>query len=240
MLLLLYYVWRWMAFLRIPPTWGIAAFAGVTFCPLLLSSTTMLHIDGLLGIYLACGLIAYIEALDEPSVGRALLAGLLLTDRAQPPLQRVDRVAAVALAECGISLAATHAPRTPKDQPAATPRHPRRLWIVFAIVVGLVATVGMQHYYRILATYGTLDPAASFVRPDPTPAQFNPYVRMILQQQRWKMVAFLVMIFPVLPALLLPATWTALQTGCASGPWGPVALLIFVSLSLLDPVSHLV
>ena len=78
MVLLLWTTWRWMVFVQMPPSWAAAGFAGLVFCPPLLASTFLLHLDGLLGIYAACGIIFYIEALEHCSVFRAALAGLLL------------------------------------------------------------------------------------------------------------------------------------------------------------------
>ena len=49
------------------------------YVPLLLFSTARLHHDALFGIWLTCGMIAYLEALNTRSVGRALLAGGLIT-----------------------------------------------------------------------------------------------------------------------------------------------------------------
>ena len=78
MVLLLWTTWRWMVFVQMPPSWAAAGFAGLVFCPLLLASTSLLHLDGLLGTYAACGLVFYIEALEHCSVFKAALAGLLL------------------------------------------------------------------------------------------------------------------------------------------------------------------
>ena len=50
MVLMLWVTWRWMVLVRMPPFWAAAGFAGLVFCPLVLASTTLLHLDGLLGI----------------------------------------------------------------------------------------------------------------------------------------------------------------------------------------------
>lgn len=228
--ILLFGVWRWMVRLRVPPAWGAVAFAGVTFCPLLLSSTSMLHNDGLLGIYLACGLIAFVEVLEEPTVGKAFLAGALLTIALN---LRYNALIALPLLPVFVwyqrsrNRQSNHSDQANAER--SRPIHPQQRWVALAIVFGLVATLGMQHYYRILAAYGTLNPE-SFVQLDTDAAQFNDYVRMIVQQQRWKMLVFLALIFPVFLVFLLPSTWRAVKDGLRDRSWGPIALLAFVYL----------
>jgi len=70
--LLLLYAWRVMVMLQISPRWSVVAFVGIVFCPLLFFSTSRLHTDGLLAIWLTCALVAYMEALDTESNGGAL------------------------------------------------------------------------------------------------------------------------------------------------------------------------
>jgi hypothetical protein len=226
MWLLMYYVWRLMFFLRIPPEWGVTAFAGVTFCPLLLASTFMLHHDALVGIYLACGLIAYVEALDQPSIRRALLAGILLC------LAFNLRYSALAALPVPLLLQLYQLrrqgppvrviSRKSKQMPAA-PAHPR--WLVFGVVSALLFTAGMQHYYRILATYGTLNPS-SFVRPDANVAEFSAFLNQVAHMTPRTMALYLVLVFPILLIFVLPWTYKLLWLAWRERSW-PAAFALF-------------
>ena len=64
-------------------------------------------------------------------------------------------------------------------------------------MVLLLAILGFPHYYRILLTYGTLNPG-SFIKLEPGAEQFSSYMGLILRRRPWKMALYLVCIFPIL------------------------------------------
>jgi hypothetical protein len=79
-------------------------------------------------------------------------------------------------------------------------------WTVIGIIGLLVATLGLQHYYRVLMVHGSLLPS-SFLIQDPDSAQFSPFLRMLAQQTRGLTALYLVLIFPILAGFLMPAVY---------------------------------
>ncbi|MFO0427109.1 MAG: glycosyltransferase family 39 protein [Planctomyces sp.] len=198
MALMLYYVSRWMAFSGIPPVWALPAFAGVTFCPLLLSSTMLLHHDAIMGCLMACGLVAYIEALRKPSVAGAVAAALLLT------LGLNVRYNSILFLPCLIAIQVFAIRRTRTSAAdGKTQNHNSSNWLVFGIVMAFVMTVGLQHFYRILFTYGSLLPSA-FLIQDANSEQFSAFLAIVAAQTRGRTAIELALIYPVLTAFLIP------------------------------------
>lgn len=234
MVLLLWAAWRWMIFAQMPPAWATAGFAGLIFCPLLLASTSLLHLDGLLGIYAASGMVFYIEALDQRSASKAALAGLLLAAALNlrynsllllpliPALQafqlfRLTRGASGKCARGGLDWKYT----------SRKVIQEKRNWTVFAIVVLSLMILGFPHYYRILATYGTLNPG-SFIKLEPGAEHFSSYIALILRRRPWKMALYLVCVFPILLVWLSPTPYRLIVRGLWEGSWAVVPLAIFL------------
>ncbi len=47
-----------------------------------------------------------------------------------------------------------------------------------SIVLGSVALFGLQHFYRLLGTYGSINPS-TIIRPLPEAAQFSPFLTFV-------------------------------------------------------------
>ena len=106
-------------------------------------------------------------------------------------------------------------------------------WSVFAIVVLLVAIVGLPHYYRILATYGTL--LRELIHQAGTGGrQFSTYMGLILRRRPWKMALFLVCIFPVLLVFFSSLPYRIIALGLKKCSWAPVPLALFLYLLLAE------
>jgi hypothetical protein len=235
MILLLFYTWRWMAFTRTPPQWAVVAFAASAFCPLLLATTTMLHIDGLLGIYLACAVVSYIEALDRPTLSSSMISGLFwvvalnlrYNSLIALPLicllqaYQLFRLPSASDVTCSVDNTATHGLW-----------HARK-WKAFAIVLTLVLLPGLQHYYRVLATYGTLLPSRIVV-PDSGVEQFNEFLKLLSRRGPWQMALLLISVFPFLLLLTTRWFWSALILELRAGLWTPVPLTAFLLLFLIE------
>jgi hypothetical protein len=233
-LLLLFYAWRLMVFLRLPPEWGVISLVGVTFCPLLLSSTVMLHHDALMGIYLACGLVACVEALDRPSWGRAFLAGVLLALAFNLRYSALVALPLPLLLQIYQLRRAGAAVRGPAQKTRQAPA--ARRWLVIGVVYALLLTVGMQHYYRILVTYGTLNPYR-FVRPDANVMNFNAFVRSVMLMTPGRMALYLILVFPILLVFVLPWTYKPLRDAWRERSWALVFPLLFLYLLSVQFVS---
>jgi hypothetical protein len=228
--ILLYYTWRWMVFQRMPACWGTIAFAGVTFCPLLLSSSVLLHHDALMGCYMTCGLVAYIEALQRPTVFRAIIAALLLTAGLNLRYNALIFLPILVALQVDNLYRREPTDAGGKTSPAIVPVATKSRWLVFGIVASFVLTFGLQHYYRILATYGSLLPS-SFIRVDPDAANYSQFIRNVLERRPWKTALHLVLIYPILLSLLNPAIYApvlrSLRNRSRNSLFTPIFLYLF-------------
>ena len=207
---------------RILPCDRIALAAGLLFCavePLQMFTTTRLLHDGLSGILLAGGLLAYVGALDRRSAALAVGAGLLLSASLNMRFNVLVALPLVPLLQI-FSLYRAHRTRltaegTP-DSPAVwtVPAN----WTVFAIVFGLVMTLGMQHFYRLLAEYGTLSPSAIIV-PVPNIREVLPITEFWDSQTRLQSIFHLAVMMPVLLLVLSPPVLRQVFEGCRKGDW---------------------
>lgn len=236
--LMLLYAWRTMVMLQISPRWAVTVFLGITFCPLLLFSTARLQIDGLLGIWLTCAIIAYIEALDTGSIARALLAGVMMVIAMNMRYSGIVALPLVFLIQ-GYHLYRLTKHKDPDAEQgcselwniAAQGRH----WVVFAIVLALVLTFGLQHYYRVFATFQTLLPSSIAVL-DPNAADFSPFLRLVLKRNRWQTLFYLAAIFPVLVIFLTPYPYRLAAHSVRMREWDPAFLFIFFYFLLVTEI----
>ena len=79
-----------------------------------------------------------------------------------------------------------------------------------------VVTLGLAHYYRVLATYGTLNPG-TFIIPDESLKEFSGFMRKVSQRSRLDIVVLLLCIFPFLALALSPGPYRAVIRGIRSG-----------------------
>jgi hypothetical protein len=108
-----------------------------------------------------------------------------------------------------------------------------RRWQGLGIIAVILLTVGLQHYYRILATYGTLLPS-SFLTADPRElAAFSNHMRNLGRITLGRCLLLLIMVFPFLLAFLLPWTWRPVRQAWRSRSWAAVLPLLFLSLMML-------
>jgi hypothetical protein len=209
----LWYACRLLVLLEVEPRYGAAALIGITLCPLVLFSTVRIHHDGLAGLLLFCGFVAFAEALERGGVVAAIEAAFWLVAAMNV---RFNAIAALPLILLMPLYALTRQPKlAPKssqepsmNSPQSTHLRPR--WLVPAIVIGAVLTLGMQHYYRLFAVYGTLSPWA-FVQPIGDVTKFSPFLAIIERMSRswvcWELAAM----FPF--AILFIAPWIVRQYG---------------------------
>lgn len=231
MAFLLYATCRWMCHLQIEPTWGAIALAGVTFCPLLLASSMLVHHDALMGCFMAVGLIAYLEALRQPSLVRAILAGIILC------IGLNLRYNSLLFLPILLGIQINHFYRPPfqpgiRATPSRDETKPVSNLLVPGVVGILILTVGLHHYYRILATYGSLLPS-SFLIADASAINW-PYVQRVARATRWRTILHLSMIFPILLVFLLPATYRLIWQNWKQRLWGSIFPMVFLFLLLAE------
>jgi hypothetical protein len=179
-------------------------------------------------------MVFYIEALEHRSLSKAVLAGLLLAAALN---LRYNSLLILPL------IPALQAFQLYRFTRGATGRFPSgggdqaralwsgvqegRNWAVVAIVVLSLVILGFPHYYRILATYGTLNPG-SFIKLEPGAEHFSAYMGLILRRRPWKMALYLVCVFPIFLIWLSPAPYRLIAQGLRKGSWAVVPLVIFL------------
>lgn len=228
-----YASYRLLARLRAQHTTAIVVCTGLTFCPLLLFSTVRLHLDALFGLLLACAILAHIDALETGSRRRALLAACLWVATLNVRYAALAALPWIPL----LHLFFLHRLRRRDGDPEAAELR-RAAWMTTGIVAGLVLTLGLQHYYRVLWTYGTLLPG-QFAVLDPDAAQFSPFLRSILERSRPRMLVYLLLLFPALGVFFLPRTYIRLRRAIGDARWEALFPLLFLyQLALVFVFTH--
>lgn len=216
--------------LSLSPAAQIAGFFMVAFAPLLLFSTTRIHHDALAGIYIACAFIAYIEALEKKSLSWSLWSGFLFVVALNLRLTGIISLPLIVLCQLYYLY-------FPHPGQAGSPPGYRTFrenvfklehWKVFAIVALLVATLGMQHFYRLLAAYGSIFPSV-YDQPDPT----SSWVQLIQTRTRGKNFINLILLIPLFIVFFLPQTWNTIRNGLVSRDWGAFCAISTLYLLLV-------
>ena len=219
--------WRLMVRWNIETRWSLLAFLGLAFCPLLLFSTVKLHHDGLLGLLLASAVVVYTEALDRGSKTYALFASILFVAALNTRFSAMVALPLIPL----LQLFHLHRRRTFSETDQSFSDQAKRVqnWIVFAMVMVLASTLGMHHYFRMLATYGTLSPSAITAAPE-IAADFSPFLERVAHRGRVEIIRLLLCVFPFLVAFVTPWPYRVIQRSSRSGEWQSSFLLIFLYL----------
>ncbi len=232
-------LWRLMGRLNVPPAWQVVGYVGAALGPLILFSTTRLHHDAIAGILITSGLIAYVEAIERRSITWAVGAGVLISLALN---FRYNSLLAIPLFVAFHIYAIwreqrpaenTQAKRKSK-QPSSQPASNGRAWLMFLITSVIIATVGMQHFYRILQEYGTLNPG-EFVYLEHQPG--DAWQEFKAEETRTKMLFHLFLTLPVLCLFFLPASWKAISRGLRERQWGAAFVMAFLFLFLVMAVA---
>jgi len=187
----------------------LVAFAG---CPLIVFSTTYLHHDALAGVLLFGGLTLFVESLETGSRGMALAAGLLL---ALAFNIRYTLIAALPLLGF-VQWWGLERRRAASGERWREVAGKARNWSTFAIVVAIVGSIGLQHFYRVFATYGTLLPYSIFGFE---PERANDFVRDALSVTRLQMASWLLLLFPAWMLWLAPRRLAYLARMARARSW---------------------
>ena len=223
MFLLLVFARRTARGLGVSTTLQAALYSGLTLGPLLLFSTTRLHTDGLLAILLFCAITMQVEATSDRSLRKAALAGLFFVLALNV---RYNALAALALIPM---IQAFHLHRGGW--------HLRGFaqWKCAALISLLIVAFGLPHYYRILATYGSLIPSA-FIVADPDVQRWNAYLSAVHSRTRPQTALALVGVFPMLLTWFSASTWRELVLGLQRGSWAPIypaAAVLLITIQML-------
>ncbi|MFQ5417338.1 MAG: glycosyltransferase family 39 protein, partial [Myxococcota bacterium] len=215
--LLLVYAERAARRLALSDAGRLMLLTGLLFCPILLFSTTRLHHDGLLAIFVFAAFTVYLEALDEQSTAKSVAAGLLFALALNVRYKGLTALPLVLLAQV-FSLARARAAASAAGRPPSEAARDPRSWRCFAIVSALIALLGLPHYVRILATYGSLLPG-SFMSTAPALAAANEFLSTVVKRSRLQVFGYLVLTFPLILAWFSPMNARLLRAELASWSW---------------------
>ncbi len=215
--------------LRVPALWQGVGLLAIAVAPLILFSTTRLHLDALAGLLMACGLIAYMEAFERRSVGWGLWSGILLSLGLNARFSSIGLLPLVAALH--YVLVIRHAPAEHRAGGFLRAINPfpacREHWTILLAVAALILTFGLQHYYRLLLVNGTIMPSTMLAA---TP---SPWMDYIAGRTRPRMLTNVVLIVPLIALFCLPATWRAIWDRMRDSPLGVYWAVAFLGCFVL-------
>jgi len=214
--------------LSIPPAWQILGFFATAFAPLILFSTTRIHLDALSGIFIACAVIAFIEALEKRSTAWSLWSGFLFAAALNLRFSVITSLPLIVFCQLYYLYCLPLEQDNSSSKTSGLRQSVLRFgnWKTFTIVFLLVITVGLQHFYRLFMTYGSIFPW-DFMQGDPT-TSFNQFID---SRSRGGNFVNLVLLIPLLSVFFLPRTWGKVRAGLTQKDWG--AVCAFFTLYLL-------
>jgi hypothetical protein len=216
--------------LSIPNDWQIVGFFAVAFAPLLLFSTTRIHQDAIAGIFTACATIAFINALQRKSTAWAIWSGLLFTLALNIRFTSIISLPLVALCQLFYLYSLKHPANTnirTETTPIRSKVNTLEHWKVFLIVSLFIATIGLQHFYRLYAAYGSIFPW-DFMSADPT----HPFNQFVQSRTRGKNFVNLIMLIPLFLVFCIPQTWRSIRDGLVDKDWGVIYVISTLYLLL--------
>jgi hypothetical protein len=232
----LWYAWRLADLVGIESRYGAAALIGITLCPLVLFSTVRLHHDGVMGLMLLCGLVAFADALERRRVMPALAAAAWLVAAMNVRFNAIAALPAILFMPL-YWFARRARSSSPPSRAAAGESSSfgslRLRWVVPAVVLGAVLTLGMQHYYRLFAVYGTLWPS-SIIQPIGDVAKRSPFLALTEKVDRsWICWEFAAM-FPLAILFVTPRNLRQFVRDLRGGSWSAAFVAIFGFLFVIQ------
>ena len=212
--------------LLIPPAWQILGFFAAALAPLLVFSTTRIYQDALTGIFIACAIIAFIEALEKRSTIWSVWSGFLFA--AALNLRYTAIVSLPLIVFCQMIYLYSSTLRQSESIPKKDSLRAMlkfRHWRVFTIAFLIIATLGLEHFYRLFATYGSIFPW-DFMHRDPA-YSWNQFIQT---RSRVKNFTNLTLLIPLLMVFFLPQTWRTIKIGLACRNWGAIYAVFFLYL----------
>ncbi|MFO7870913.1 MAG: glycosyltransferase family 39 protein [Kiritimatiellia bacterium] len=199
-LILLWGMTRTARLFRMTPQETLFLLALTTFCPVLLYSSSKLHLDAACAAWLFTGTVLLLEASRRNSPGLCLGAGLLYAVAMNIKFTAVVIVPPLAAA-CFLLVA----PATSALSPAETAARWKCLLAMFLPVVVL----GLHHYVRFAIVYGTIDPSGINVVTSQENAAWNAFLQTVYSRTRLHMLAYLLLVYPLLTLCFFMSFWKA-------------------------------
>lgn len=212
---------------RVLPSDTISVAAALLFAavePLTLFTTTRLLHDATSGILLAAGFLTYVMALESRRIGTAVWAGLLFSAALNMRFNCLVALPLIPLLQLFSLYRQSFSSGSTVGTGSAAPpdwwKSVRTLdhWIVFAVVMALVMTLGLEHFYRLFIHYGTISPSALIV-PDADIERTLPIARFWSSQTRLQSAFHLLMMMPIVFLPFAPPVVVGAVRGLRRGEW---------------------
>lgn len=209
---------------RVLPADTISLSAALLFAavePLTLFTTTRLLHDATSGILLAAGFLVYVMALESRRVGTAVWAGLLFSAALNMRFNCLVALPLIPLLQLFSLYRQSRAAGPDAQGSVADWRTTARSldhWIVFSVVMALVMTLGLEHFYRLLAQYGTISPSVLIV-PDANIDEALPVAAFWKTQTRLQSTFHLLLMMPIAFLPFTPPVLLAAIRGLRAGEW---------------------
>ena len=216
---LLVCVRRTLRLAEVPDAVIVWTLALCTVCPVLLFSTTRIHIDGLAAIYLFCGVSLAGEAFQRESTGRMLLASLLLV------LALNAKYTTVVVLPVLLLMQVLHL----RERRGRGASGGLAGWRSFGVLMAPILLLGLQHHYRFTLEYGTPLPFA-LVEADVDLSQWSSFGRTVSGRTHLDMLAYLLLVFPLLLVVCLKGFYSVLARTWRERPWQALHMLVFLYL----------
>ena len=221
-LLFILHVRRLQVRLNVNPIYQLLVYVFIAIAPLILFSTTRLHIDGITGMLLASGLISTIEAFEKKSIKWGIWAGILLA------VSLNTGFTGILLIPVLFSFQFFYVFKSKAINVNSRRVFDFELWKVFSVISIIVFSIGMLHYYRLFYIYGTIFPS-NFVQNFGN-GIFHQYVSSISKTWMFFNILFLI---PILFLLFSPETYKVIIFKFKQGDWGALLFSSFLFMFLM-------
>ncbi len=211
--------------LKVEYGWQVLGLLSASFAPLLLFSTTRIHTDATAGIFIACGIISYIESLERNSYRWAIWSATLIVIALNLRYTSLICLPILLLGHLYYATGRSCAEGTPNESGSFTVGRGKhwRILVIFLIAIG---TLGLQHYYRIFFTYHTILPSG-FMQQDTSAA----FIKWTETRTRTRNIVNFSLLIPLLFILIKPGALRVILRGLYRRDWG--AFLVLGSIYLI-------
>ncbi|PLX98720.1 MAG: hypothetical protein C0623_12015 [Desulfuromonas sp.] len=230
-IIILFFVHVWVLFkrLEIPGRIQAVSYLFIAVSPLIVFSTTRLHIDAISGLILACGLIAFIEAIEKKSPKWLIWASIAFSISLNLNFSSILILPIIpVLILFGYRSQKTFYSENETSKPAAHLSFFFQIsWHYWAVSLLIMVLFGLHHHARLILTYGTIIPG-QFIANDP-----GPWTEYLATRTRPRMFTNLLLTTPILLFLFFPSSWETIKHGLRAFSWPIIFLGTFLFFFLM-------
>ncbi len=209
--ILIFAFWAGRSFGLGAPALG-ALLTTVLLCPILLFSTTKIHLDGLFAIYSFMALVSLVIALQRQSVPLSFLTGILFVLALNIKYTSLILLPPLLMGQGFFLYQKWEEFKADQNIPEKDRWSHLMLWEnwkCFYIIFAFVMVIGIHHHIRFFITYKTLLPW-HLIGGQKEAYSWNAFTRSIYNRTRGQMLYYIIAIFPCILVMLTPQFWKTL------------------------------